>query len=256
MKIHPAWKFDLSHIELTNHTIKIKGLDPVFKGYRIVQISDFHLGTWFSVEHLKKIIKVVNGLNPNLIAITGDLISNKAEKIAPDLVITLQELQPNDAVVAVLGNHDHWTDADLIREVLMQSNVIDLSNKVYPVERNGAILYFAGVDDFLSGHDDLFQVLSQIKDGHPAILLAHEPDFIEVSAPCRRFAIQLSGHSHGGQIIFPFIGSLYLPPYGRKYPSGIYHVDGTILYTNRGLGTSWLGVRLNCPPEITLFTLQ
>lgn len=256
MKIHPAWKFNLSEVELTNHTIDIRGLDRAFQGYRIIQISDFHLGSWFKPDHLKDVVKTVNDLNPDLIAITGDILNHMDRRILPDLASTLAELRPKDVSVAVLGNHDHWSNANLIRDVLKQSHVIDLSNSVICINRGEAKVYIAGIDDFYTGHDDLKKVLTHVPDGHPAILLAHEPDFIEVSSVTRRFSLQLSGHTHGGQIILPLLGPLYLPLHGRKYPGGIYQVGETVLYTNRGLGTSWLGLRLNCPPEIAIFTLQ
>lgn len=256
MKIQPAWHFNLANIEVTHHTIEVQGLNNAFSGYRLIQISDFHLGPWFKLDHLDAIVNSVNGLNPDLIAITGDLVSRLDQSILPGLASTLAKLKPRDATVAVLGNHDHWTDAGMIRDALKRSRVIDLSNTVISIERDNAVLYIAGIDDFLSGHDDLGKVLPQINDGHPAILLAHEPDYIEVSATTQKFILQLSGHTHGGQIIFPLIGPLYLPPYGRKYPGGMHRVGEMLLYTNRGLGTSWLGVRMNCPPEITVFTLQ
>lgn len=256
MKIQPAWYFDLANIEFTHHKIEIRGLDDAFAGYRLVQISDFHLGSWFKLDHLEKIVNAVNELNPDLIAITGDLVSRLDQKIFSGMTSTLRKLKPRDATVAILGNHDHWTDARMIRDALEQSHVIDLSNSVIPIERDGAKIFIAGVDDILSGYDDLGKVLPQINNGHPAILLAHEPDFIEVSSATRKFTLQLSGHTHGGQIIFPLLGPLYLPQYGRKYPRGMHRVGEMLLYTNRGLGTSWLGLRMNCPPEITIFSLQ
>jgi hypothetical protein len=105
--------------------------------------------------------------------------------------------------------------------------------------------------------DDLQSVIDQIPDEKSSvILLAHEPDFADISAKSGKFDMQISGHTHGGQICLPFLGNLYLPRLGRKYPSGKYHIDKMVLYTNRGLGTSWLKLRYNCPPEISVFTLR
>jgi hypothetical protein len=145
----------------------------------------------------------------------------------------------------------------LIRTVLEQSGIIELGNRIYPVRRDSSQLIFAGVDDYMTRHADLERVIKQIPDSNdPVILLAHEPDFADISAASGCFDMQISGHTHGGQICLPFYGNLYLPRYGRKYPSGQYMVENMVQYTNRGLGTSWLKFRINCPPEITVFHLR
>lgn len=255
-KIIMGWNFDPNQIKITDIPIELPRLSPDFDQYKIVQISDFHLGSWLDAADLVRIVDIVNQQEPTLIAITGDFVSFNPKKFASDLINTLSKLQAHDAVIAVLGNHDHYTEPGVIRDVLKESNIIELSNDVFPIRRNASHLYFAGIDDHLAKKDDLQKVIEQIPAGSPAILLAHEPDFADISSQSEKFGLQLSGHSHGGQICIPRIGSLYLPPLGRKYPSGIYQINGMNLYTNRGLGTSWLKIRYNCPPEITNFTLQ
>ena len=147
-------------------------------------------------------------------------------------------------------------NAGLIRAVLEQSGIIELGNTIHVVERDSSQLFFAGVDDYMTGHANLNSVITQIPNSDdPVILLAHEPDFADISAASGRFDMQISGHTHGGQICLPYYGNLYLPRYGRKYPSGQYLVENMVQYTNRGLGTSWLKFRFNCPPEITVFCL-
>jgi uncharacterized protein len=251
-----GWKFDLKNVEFSNIKLHLPGLPEAFNGYRIIQISDFHLGTSLNIEHLDQIIRLINSLNPDLVAITGDFVNHDADKHAPDISRILTQLSPKEYKIGVLGNHDHWTDAEAVRCALKSSSVIELRNSILEIRRNGASLFLAGIDDHLAGHDDLDAIINQLPDQAQAILLAHEPDFAEISAPTGRFSLQLSGHSHGGQIILPMIGAPYLPPLGRKFPAGLYEVNGMKLYTNRGLGTSWLGLRVNCPPEITCFTLS
>ena len=102
---------------------------------------------------------------------------------------------------------------------------------------------------------DLEIVLAQIPAQGEAILLAHEPDFADCSAGVGRFSLQISGHTHGGQVVFPMVGPPLLPPGGRKYPIGRYQINGMVQYTNRGIGTTSIQVRLNCSPEITVFNL-
>jgi predicted MPP superfamily phosphohydrolase len=143
------------------------------------------------------------------------------------MIAALSRLAPRDASVAVLGNHDHWTRPDVIRRVLRTCGIIDLSNSVHTLSRGGAKLHIAGIDDYMVGWDRLDLVLKQLAQTNgAAILLAHEPDFADLSARSRRFDLQLSGHSHGGQICLPRLGPPFLPRYARKYPSGFYQVDG------------------------------
>jgi hypothetical protein len=118
------------------------------------------------------------------------------------------------------------------------------------------MLHIAGVDDVWEEHARLDMVLEQLPADGAAILLAHEPDFADESAATGRFDLQLSGHSHGGQVIYPFGGPPILPTYAKKYPVGRYQVSGMIQYTNRGLGMIPPHVRFNCRPEITVFTLS
>ena len=101
----------------------------------------------------------------------------------------------------------------------------------------------------------LNDVIEELKDESAAILLAHEPDFADLSSKTGRFDLQLSGHSHGGQVVVPFYGPLVLPYLGQKYPSGLYQVGEMLQYTNRGVGMIEPAVRFNCPPEITVFHL-
>src|SRR5262249_12338394 len=145
-------------------------------------------------------------------------------------------LRARDGLVAVLGNHDHWSDALVIREVLSACSIQDLSNAVYSLVRGTVRLHVAGVDDIWEGKARLDLVLSTLPTRGAAILLAHEPDFADVTAQPGRFDLQLSGHSHGGQVVMPVVGPILLPPYGRKYPAGCYRIGTLIQYTNRGLG--------------------
>jgi hypothetical protein len=124
------------------------------------------------------------------------------------------------------------------------------------IQRGLDSLHIAGVDDILEDLADLDSVLDQLPHEGAAILLAHEPDFAKKSAASGRFDLQLSGHTQGGQVVLPLVGPPILPPLGRKYPKGFYQVKDMLLYTNRGVGTASLRLRINCPPEIAILTLQ
>ncbi|MGC1975278.1 MAG: metallophosphoesterase, partial [Candidatus Sulfotelmatobacter sp.] len=138
---------------------------------------------------------------------------------------------------------------------LQNQNIQVLANQSLPLEQNGARFWLAGVDDVLSGTADLSKTMHNVRAGDAVILLAHEPDFADEAA---KFPIdlQLSGHSHGGQIRVPFLPPLYLPELAKKYVWGTYRIGPLTLHTNSGLGTIGIPMRLNCPPEVTLLTLR
>ena len=241
--------------ETTRLCLKLPYLNPEFTGFRVVQISDFHIGTWTDRKKLDQVIGHVNLLQPDLVAMTGDFVTFTPDKYESDLVGALSSIRAEHGSIAVLGNHDHWADPKIVRRILDKSGVKELRNSILTLQRGKSRLHFAGVDDIMEDFDDLRSVLKQIPSDGAAILLAHEPDFADSSAASGRFDLQLSGHTHGGQVSFPHFGPLILPRYGRKYPSGYYQVDGMQLYTNRGIGTAELQFRYNCPAEITLIEL-
>ena len=248
-RIEPEW------VEISKLTVELPHLHSAFHGYRIVQISDIHMNSWMNQGRLIKLFEMVNRLKPDLIAITGDFISHQAAYYAGYLAEALRTLSAPDGVLAVLGNHDHWSNPDVIRMALQSAGVRELRNQAYAIQRDQVKFHIGGIDSSYDRHDRLDQVLDQINDRGAAILLAHEPDYADISAATGRFGLQISGHSHGGQVVLPWVGSPFLPPFGRKYPRGLYRVGEMLQYTNRGLGTTSFRVRINCRPEISVFSL-
>jgi predicted MPP superfamily phosphohydrolase len=249
-------RFDPTNFEIVPMSVSLPGLEKVFNEFRIVHISDLHLGQWMSPERLEGVVGLVNEQSPDIVAITGDFVSFAVDEVAADLVKSLSQLRPKIVTLAVLGNHDHWMGAEKVRRILRDSNIIDLSNDVYTLHRGKAALHFAGIDDVMAQEHDLDRVLKKLPSSDPAVLLAHEPDFADVAAATGRFVLQLSGHSHGGQFVLPKIGTPFRGSHFKKYPLGRYQVEDMVLYTNRGLGTNTFWIRINCPPEITVLTLQ
>ncbi len=232
------------------------------QGFTIALISDFHYDAYFSVHPLRAAIPMVNELRPDLILLGGDFVSVplagdevKAAADAEPCAHLLRELRARHGVWAVLGNHDYGTDPIHVTRALQAEGLRVLANESVPIERDGARAWLAGVSDVLSGASDLTKTLRQVPAGEATILLAHEPDFADYVV---RFPVdlQLSGHSHGGQVRFPFLPPLYLPSLAKKYVWGLRKLGPLTLYTNAGLGTVALPVRFNCPPEITLLTLR
>ncbi|MDP3034234.1 MAG: metallophosphoesterase [Methanobacteriaceae archaeon] len=253
-------EFKASDFELLPVEVIIPDLDPLFHDYRIVNLSDIHLGQWITPHHLEGIVELVNQQNPDMITITGDFVSYILDEVKEPLERLLKLLYPKDISLAVLGNHDHWLGADRIRNILQNCDITDVSNDVFTLKRasadNNAVLHIAGVDSVMLGKHRLDLVMEKIPSEGPAILLAHEPDFADVSSITGRFDLQISGHSHGGQFIIPGLGTMIRGPHFIKYPLGKYQVGDMIQYTSRGLGTNVFWFRINCPPEITIFHLK
>ena len=253
-------EFKTQDFELIPIDVKIPGLKPVFHNYKIINLSDIHLGQWITPNHLEGIVDLVNLQKPDMITITGDFVSYLIDEVEKPLERSLKRLKPDDASVAVLGNHDHWLGAEKIKSILKKCGIKDVSNDIFTLKKtnNGksGILHVAGVDSVMLNKHNLDRVMEILPSEGPAILLAHEPDFADVSSITGRFNLQISGHSHGGQFIIPGIGTIIRGPHFIKYPMGKYNVGNMIQYTSRGLGTNIFWFRINCPPEITIFNLK
>jgi predicted MPP superfamily phosphohydrolase len=251
-----ADRFRKEDFALFRLEVEIPGLEPAWDGYRLAHLTDIHLGQWLSPARLEGVVDLTNSLDADLIALTGDFLSYDLDGSARDLEREFARLRAKDGVFAVLGNHDHWVGAERVRALLDRCRIRELRNDVVTLPREAAVLHLAGVDDVMVHQDDLAQVLRRLPPDGPAILLAHEPDFADRAARTGRFGLQLSGHSHGGQIVLPGFGSLIRGPHCWKYPVGRYQVKKMTLYTNRGLGSNMWWIRVNCPPEIALVTLR
>jgi uncharacterized protein len=241
--------------------LKLRRLPGAFSGLRVAQISDIHMGGWMNRDRLQLVADWIMAQSPDVLLITGDFLIGRgfteiSRQWIKELTKVLTPLAASIPSFAVLGNHDYWTNPDAIREMLFLCGITDLTNTVFTLSREGENLHLCGVDDVRAGNVRLDQVLAQLNDHSAAILLAHEPDFADISATTGKFDLQVSGHTHGGQVVIPYLGAPILPHLGRKYPSGLYKVGNMFQYTNRGLGANRLAIRWNCPPEVTMFTLE
>lgn len=248
--IEPNW------IEIKSVPLTLPNLAREFNNYRLVQISDIHISKWMTQKRLNYIFNLVNAQNPDLIVLTGDFISRRQQRFVPLLSKTIGQLSAPDGKIAVLGNHDYWSDAEAIDQALTQNQIINLRNAVTSIPKGDSKLYIAGVDDIMVGKDRIDQVLANLPADGAAILLAHEPDFADTSAATQKFDLQLSGHSHAGQLRLPFLPPPVLPELGRKYYTGLYDLGNMQVYTNRGIGMTGFHLRFNARPEITVFNLR
>jgi uncharacterized protein len=252
--VEPRW-LSIEHLE-----IPIPGLSPTLDGKRIAQLSDIHLSRYFSPERLASALQEVERQAPAWLMLTGDFVGNHAEAAA-GLVEPLRRLSM--PIYAIFGNHDLWTDRATVWRYLQEANATVLLNDAREIESN---LWLAGLDDLWSGDPDLSVAMRNVPSGAPTILLEHEPDYFDTvlreNAP---ITLQLSGHSHGGQVrlptLKPDVPGLHsyapiLPEFGRRYPIGLRQFKARYVYTNRGLGVWPIPLRFNCPPELTLITLR
>lgn len=260
-----ALVFEPNDPKVVRLEVSIKRLPEAFDGFTIVQLSDFHYGELCAIP-IRRAVEIVKKLRPDMVVLTGDFITvpiwshflhdkKQAANDAEPCARMLREMNPPLGMFAVLGNHDVNSDHRWITEIIESNGIPVLRNRSIPIEKGSARFWLAGVDDVLEGTPDLDLTLHSVPPSEPVVLLAHEPDFADQAV---RYPIdlQLSGHSHGGQIWLPGIGAPWLPPLGREYPRGLRKVGNLSLYTNIGLGTIRLPVRLNCPPEVTLLTLR
>ncbi|GAB4439151.1 MAG: hypothetical protein Kow00120_06970 [Anaerolineae bacterium] len=249
-RVEPEW------LNVTRVAFPVPGLPPAFDGYTIAQISDIHLGDWMTPARLRHVIDVVLDLGPDLAVATGDFVTRLTESVRATIAEAFARFRGRDGGIAILGNHDHWTHAPTVSAALVEAGLTLLRNAHHMVEREGAALYIAGVDDVWERHHDLDAALAGVPDHAPVVLLAHEPDFADQAAADGRVHVQLSGHSHGGQVYLPFIGPPILPYLGQKYPRGYYRVGAMHLYTNVGVGMIRPLVRFLNRPEVTLASLH
>jgi predicted MPP superfamily phosphohydrolase len=248
-EVEPWW------FEVCEHDLALPGLPDAFAGLTIAHISDLHFGRWMSPENLAPALHAVQGLGADIIVVTGDLISRVTHG-EPDMVVqALSQLSAREGVFVVLGNHDWWVGGSIIAESVGRSSATLLDNRHVMLRRGRQTLYMAGVDDVWVGRHDLATALDGVPSDGRVILLAHEPDFADIACRDRRILLQLSGHSHGGQVCVPGYGGLHFPPWARKYSRGLYRLGELTHYTNRGLGMVTLPLRFCCRPEITRFTL-
>jgi predicted MPP superfamily phosphohydrolase len=234
--------------------IPVAGLPPAFAGYRIVQLSDIHCGPFTPARRVARWVARANRLRGDLVAVTGDLITSGRD-YTQAVAECLGRLQAPDGVFGCMGNHDYFTDGEAFARTLEQNGLTLLRNRGLKLERDGQVLYLAGVDDTWTGRANLPRALHDRPPRAPVVLLAHDPALFARAAR-HGVALTLSGHTHGGQVAFPLAPKRWnLARFMTPFTTGCYRIGESFLYVNRGLGTTGPPVRLGARPEITVFTL-
>ena len=232
-------------------TLSLPTLPAGLDGLRIGQITDCHLGMPYSAGNLAWAVAQMQSEQPDLLVLTGDLVGKR--RAIADVPAYLRGLSAPLGIYAVPGNHDYWEGLYDLRGALMLLGIPLLLNEHRQLRWNGVDLWLVGIDDIWEGQHDYAAALQGVPRDAFKLLLAHAPDAADEAAR-HRFALQISGHTHGGHLRLPFLGPFTRPRYGLRYVMGRYQVGAMALYVSRGLGG--LPLRLLCRPEATIITLR
>lgn len=232
--------------------VHLKRLPKKLDGLRIAHLSDIHHSPFTDLDHISDAVRRANDLKPDIVMLTGDYVSHEPEYIAP-MAEAMSGLEAEFGAFACLGNHDHWTDAELVTRRLSENNIRVLINEGIRKTIRGASFWLAGVDDYMVGKTDVKAAMHGSFPDEMKLLLAHNPVIVRQAAR-REVDLVLSGHTHGGQVKIRDDERRILPK--RRLTSGLHRRYDTHIYITRGIGTVVLPVRYQCPPEISLITLR
>jgi uncharacterized protein len=257
--LHRMWRRTIDEIEIVRVDLPIRRLRPELSGVVACQISDFHLDRDEDVARLEHAVKAINRQHPEFVFLTGDYFSGPETMryyIDP-FRRALSELSPKIGVFAIAGNHDHWSSISLITETLRAASADVLMNEHRRTELRGEKLVVVGIDDLWSRRAEPARAFRGIEPDEATLVLAHNPDTALYTRHLQP-GVMLCGHTHGGVVRIPFYGSPLnsILRIGKQFYAGLNRYGEFYIYTNRGLGTFWLRIRINCRPEISRFRLS
>lgn len=250
--------FEPYNFKVEKIAVNIKNLPSAFERVKIVQLSDMHSKRFGYKE--KAVFSIVNKLNPDYIFLTGDIIDYETRSLdlcQPFWQVLGEKYQ--NRIFGVFGNHLHQNiriNVHEFRSVLEKCGITVLVNKNTRLQKGNNFIYLIGVDDPRTKHHDLKKAMHGVENNSVKILLAHCSDIME-ELKQEQVDLILSGHTHGGQVKFPFIRPFWNPTiYRGRYNNGLFEIKGMSLYVSRGIGTDVLPIRFNASPEITLLELK
>lgn len=233
--------------------VAVEGLPHAFDGYRIVHLSDLHVGSTTRLDAAMRWVEKTNALDADLVAVTGDVLSSGTH-FHDEVVEVLSSLRARDGVVGCLGNHDYYGESALCR-ALDDRGVRMLRNQGLPLRRGDARIFVAGVEDLWRGDPDLDRACEGAL-GAPVVLLAHNPDYFPVAREAG-VALTLSGHTHAGQVAMPFlVQRANLSRIATRWTAGLYRDGGAALFVHAGLGTTGPTIRFGAAPEVVEIVLR
>jgi uncharacterized protein len=256
--LHRMWRRTIDDIHVTALDLPVRGLPDTLRGVVACQISDFHVDRDEDLERLGSAVEAINEQQPDLIFLTGDYFSGpkSMRRYLGAFRDALRNLQPKSGLFAILGNHDHWSSAERITDALKRAGADVLANDSRRVPLRNEKIVIVGIDDLWSRRAEPARAFGDVRSDECTIVLAHNPDTALYTRHLRP-GVMLSGHTHGGVVRIPFYGSPLksILRIGKDFYSGLNRYEDFYIYTNRGLGTFWLRIRINCPPEVSRFSL-
>jgi uncharacterized protein len=245
--------------DIIERTVRIQNLPDEFKGFTIGLMSDIHSSVFMTKPEMDEYVAALNNLKTDIIFVPGDFVNSQTEEVYP-FVEAFNALRAPYGVYGCLGNHDYFADVEIVAKEVDGCGIKLLRNDAVKIQKGNSFINVVGVDDIpMSGKPEpyLIRALSSVQNPNPKILLCHKPYYLETFAS-HNIDLTLSGHTHGGQIVFAKIGNTIVSPASlfSKYVWGLYKFENAQMYVTRGIGTVGVPFRINCPPEITKITLQ
>ena len=248
-----------NNFEVITTTIAIPHLPEQFKGFRIGMMSDIHSSVFMNKEDMDGYVSAMNALNTDLIVVTGDFVNSQTEEVY-QFSEAFANLKSPNGVYGCLGNHDYFAkDVELVAKKVDECGVKLLRNDAIKIEKDNSFINLIGVDDIgrnVKPDEYMTRALSSVKNEQPKILLCHKPYYFS-NAENLGIDLTLSGHTHGGQIVFGKVDGtpISFAAFFSKYVAGLYSLGKSQLYVNKGIGSVGIPIRINCPPELTVITL-
>jgi predicted MPP superfamily phosphohydrolase len=235
--------------------VKVRGLDPRFDGFTIAQLSDLHIGALTPLWWGMRWARATNRASADLVVVTGDMVTSGVA-FHEDIAELLGALRGREGVYAIMGNHDYFGEGEPLVSLLQERGVTVLRNQGVTLEREGAKLFLAGIDDTWTKRANIVAALEDRPQGAPTVLLAHDPEGFKKAVE-HKVDVVLSGHTHGGQIAMPFLGRfINASKLAHSFHIGVYTLGDSTLFVHPGLGTTGPPMRLGVAPAVALITLR
>jgi predicted MPP superfamily phosphohydrolase len=256
--LHRMWRRTIDNLEVVRIALPVRRLPEGLAGVVACQISDFHVDRDEDLQRLEQAVIAINRQRPDLVLLTGDYFSGPTtmRRYIGEFRRVLSELAPAVGVFAIAGNHDHWSSFAMISEALTRAGARVLANDSERVAVRNDQLVIVGIDDLWSRRAEPSRAFRGVAPEDCTLVLAHNPD-TALYARHLGPGVMLSGHTHGGVVRIPFYGSPInsILKIGKRFYSGLNRYNEFYIYTNRGLGTFWVRIRINCRPEVSRFKL-